>query len=95
MKQQFLGSFIGRLLLLFRDKFEILYTAYFYSESVGRVANDHLATRLVTTICQPNKTFIDVGAHIGSIIVDLNKMIISDIQRKNYMNSFPLLTMLF
>lgn len=71
MKQQLLGGSIGRLALSFRDKFNILHTAYFYPESVGTVANDQLATKLVTTICQSHKTFVDVGAHIGSVISEV------------------------
>lgn len=71
MKQRFLGSLIGRAALGFRDKTTILWTAYFHSERVGTVANDQLATQLVTTLCQPRKTFINVGAHIGSIISEV------------------------
>tara|TARA_R110002096_G_scaffold151427_3_gene314004 strand:- start:2337 stop:3083 length:747 start_codon:yes stop_codon:yes gene_type:complete len=37
-------------------------------ESVGTIANDQLATLLVTRLAQPKTTFVDVGAHIGSII---------------------------
>ena len=43
-------------------------TAIFHPEAVGMIANDQMATVLVTKLCQPEKTFIDVGAHIGSII---------------------------
>lgn len=68
MKQMILGTTIGRIALSARDAFEILRTAYFHPESIGMLANDQLATMLVTKICQPNKSFIDVGAHIGSII---------------------------
>lgn len=71
MKQQLLGGSIGRLALSFRDKFNILHTAHFYPERVGTVANDQLATKLVTTICQSHKTFVDVGAHIGSVISEV------------------------
>jgi precorrin-6B methylase 2 len=44
---------------------------YFYPERAGTVANDQLATKLVTTICQSHKTFVDVGAHIGSVISEV------------------------
>ena len=71
MKQQLLGGPIGKLTLSFRDKFDILNTAYFYPERVGTVANDQLATKLVTKICQSHKTFVDVGAHIGSVISEV------------------------
>jgi FkbM family methyltransferase len=71
MKQQLLGSPIGRAALFLRDTFDIFQAAYFYAETVGTVANDRLATKLVTTICQSHKTFIDIGAHIGSIISEV------------------------
>lgn len=71
MKQRLLGNLIGRSALSFRDKIGILRTAYFYPERVGGLANDQLATKLVTSICQSRKTFIDVGAHIGSIISEV------------------------
>src|SRR5258708_27339873 len=38
---------------------------------VGIIANDQLATTLITKICGPRKTFVDVGAHIGSIIAQV------------------------
>jgi FkbM family methyltransferase len=71
IKQQLLGGAIGRIALSVRDKFDILHAAYFHPETVGIVANDLLATKLVTTICQSQKTFVDVGAHIGSIISEV------------------------
>jgi FkbM family methyltransferase len=71
MKQQLLGSRVGRIFLSLRDKFNILRTSYFYLEEVGTLANDQLATKLVTSICCPSRTFIDVGAHIGSIISEV------------------------
>ena len=71
MKQKILGGLIGNLALSLRDRCEILQRAYSHPESIGTLANDQLATRLVTAICQPHKIFIDVGAHIGSIISEV------------------------
>lgn len=73
MKQKILGSAIGEAAFFLRDKLEILHTAYSSPERVGTLANDHLATHLVTTLCLPQKTFIDVGAHIGSIIAAVSR----------------------
>jgi FkbM family methyltransferase len=67
-KQWVLGSFFGRLLISGRDTLELVRAALRSPETVGTLANDHLATLLVTRLCQPGKTFLDVGAHIGSII---------------------------
>lgn len=71
MKQKILGTPLGRAMLSLREKFNIVHTAYFYPERVGRKANDQLAMKLLTSLCQSNKTFIDVGAHIGSIIAEV------------------------
>lgn len=68
MKQFLLGNPLGNLALRFRDKFDLLQAAWLSPEAVGMLANDQLATTLVTHMCLPGKTFIDVGAHIGSII---------------------------
>lgn len=68
IKQYLVSNSIGRVLFAFRDKYEILHKALFWPDAVGTIANDQLATKFVTAICNPNATFIDVGAHIGSII---------------------------
>lgn len=39
------------------------------SEAIGTIANDQLAEFLVTRLC--DRTFVDVGAHIGSIIAEV------------------------
>jgi FkbM family methyltransferase len=35
--------------------------------------NDALARRILIRLCQPGQTFIDVGAHIGSVIADVQR----------------------
>lgn len=42
-------------------------------EAACRIANDMIADRLVTRICRAGESFVDVGAHIGSIIVRVHK----------------------
>jgi FkbM family methyltransferase len=71
MKQSLLGNSLGRTALLLRDKFELLKGVQSSIETVGTVANDQLATTLITKICESHKTFVDVGAHIGSIIAQV------------------------
>lgn len=51
-----------------RDRFDILYSAWCRSENLGTTLNEHLAHFLVSRICLSHKTFIDIGAHVGSII---------------------------
>jgi FkbM family methyltransferase len=73
VKQILLGSPLGRSAMSLRDKFDLLKLAWFSPEAVGTLANDQLATKLITRICASNKTFIDVGAHIGSIISSVSR----------------------
>jgi FkbM family methyltransferase len=71
MKTKFIGTNIGRLAFTARNAVELIHLAYCSPESVGTVANDQLATHLVTRICSPGKGFIDIGAHIGSIVSEV------------------------
>lgn len=68
MKQLFLNSFIGNFALAARDRFNLLHMALSRPESIGTLADNQLATLLIARICQSDKTFVDVGAHIGSVI---------------------------
>jgi FkbM family methyltransferase len=68
VKEAIVGTAIGRVLMSARDRFGLLFAAYKHLEMVGTIANDQLATLLVTRLCQATKTFVDVGAHIGSVI---------------------------
>lgn len=71
MKQLILGTILGRIAGSFRNDIELLRSAFLHAESIGTLANDQMATELVTKICKSNKTFIDVGAHIGSIVTSV------------------------
>ena len=65
-KQAILGTFVGRAATQIRDTAELVRLAVTTPEGVGTLLNDQLATRLVTGLrC---RTFVDVGAHIGSVI---------------------------
>ncbi len=66
MKQKILSTIFGRLAMKIRDRVGIVKTALFKEEAAGTITNDWMATFLVTKLCQPNRSFIDVGAHIGS-----------------------------
>jgi FkbM family methyltransferase len=71
VKQTLLGGAVGRLLLNSRNVFERVSAAYKTPESAGTIANDQIASFLLTRLCQPGKTFIDVGSHIGSVIAEV------------------------
>lgn len=71
LKQMLVGTSIGHIMMSARNKVAILSAAITSPESVGTVANDQLASELLPKLCLPGKTFIDVGAHIGSVIADV------------------------
>ena len=67
-KQWFLGGALGSLLLSARDRVALLGAALSDNpEGIGTLANDQLAGLLVTRLSKPNSTFLDIGAHIGSV----------------------------
>jgi len=70
-KQWALGGAFGRLLMSGREALQIVKAALKTPELVGTIANDQLATQLATRLPRPGSTFIDVGAHIGSIITSV------------------------
>lgn len=73
VKARLVGTSLGLWLLALRDKLNILRAAWFSPESVGTMANDHLAALLVVSICRPGHVFVDVGAHIGSIVASAKR----------------------
>jgi FkbM family methyltransferase len=71
LKQQILTRRFGRWVLHKRDAVSLVWAAHTMAEDVGSLSNDHLATHLVCAMAIPGSTFVDVGAHIGSIIADV------------------------
>ena len=68
LRQRLVGTPLGRLAMRSRSALEFWRTN---REAIGTVANDQLAEFLVTRLCE--RSFIDVGAHIGSIIAEVQK----------------------
>jgi FkbM family methyltransferase len=68
IKQLVVGTAIGRVAMRARDFVEVCQALYSSPESAGTVLNDQAATRLVAGLSRPGTSFIDVGAHIGSVI---------------------------
>lgn len=72
IKQTLLTTPFGKLAITTRDKVALFKIALTRPEALGTLINDQMATLLVTQLCDYNKTFIDVGAHIGSIISEVS-----------------------
>lgn len=62
-RRHIVASRLGRLAIIARSKLEYWRTS---PETIGTLANDQMAELLVTRL--PERSFVDVGAHIGSII---------------------------
>lgn len=71
MKRLIVNTFVGRLAISVREALGRTYTAFANPEAAGTVANDYLAGFLTTRLCKDSATFVDVGAHIGSVIADV------------------------
>ncbi len=70
MRQHLLGSVFGQAALALRDRYHLLTSA---RESLGTLANDQLAGTIVTRLAAEGSTFVDVGAHIGSVIAQVKR----------------------
>ena len=62
------GTLAEKPALGIRQAAEALRVALGRPEVFADVANNNLAARIVAGLCRPGMTFIDVGAHIGSVI---------------------------
>lgn len=71
MKQYLIATHLGVSALALRDRLMVTWAGWSQDESIACYANDALATRLVARLCRPDKVFVDVGAHIGSVIAQV------------------------
>lgn len=68
LKQHFAGSVVGQFAITSRSISDLVKHAAGVSEQTGTKINDIVSRRLRDSLCQPGKIFVDVGAHIGSVI---------------------------
>jgi FkbM family methyltransferase len=72
LKQIILGTPLGKLLIDLNFYIEILSCLFSTDiqdiEDLKAIVNDTISLNLVTQLCGRNKIFLDVGAHIGSVI---------------------------
>lgn len=67
----FIGTGIDCFLLEVRSRLYLVLSSLKSSASIGTELNDYLATYLLVRLCDDDKTFIDVGSHIGSVISEV------------------------
>jgi len=59
---------MGVLAQRLRERIDLFRTALRAPEALGTVANDLIARELLERLCSAGGTFLDIGAHIGSVI---------------------------
>lgn len=73
MKDLFLTTGLGSWALELRSRYGLVRNALGNLEELGAAANDTLAGHLIAAICRPKATFVDVGAHIGSVLSEVHR----------------------
>lgn len=68
VKSAFVNTALGHLAQGMRDRIGLYRAAGASREALGTLSNDSLARTLLERLCADGATFIDVGAHIGSVI---------------------------
>jgi FkbM family methyltransferase len=73
LKEAIIGTRVGGFALSLRERVELFRAAVRQDESLGRISNDGTARRLIERICGDGKVFVDVGAHIGSVVAGVRR----------------------
>jgi FkbM family methyltransferase len=71
MRKWLVGTRVGRVASAFRDTTKLIRAAATSIETLGSYATDMVAARLTTGLLPPGQTFVDVGAHIGSVFAEV------------------------
>ncbi|GLP98264.1 hypothetical protein GCM10007891_01180 [Methylophaga thalassica] len=71
LKEFIIGTGLDCFLLEARSRLSLVLSSLKSSPSIGTELNDYLATYLLVRLCDDDKTFIDVGSHIGSVISEV------------------------
>ncbi len=68
LKRMLAGTGLGNAAVRMRDRLGLVRSAMGGSAELGDLRNNAIANRLVIGLRRPGRTFIDVGAHIGSVL---------------------------
>jgi len=67
-RQLLLGTSLGRAAMTARDYFRLISTPRI---ALGTMVNDQISSRLAVELCPADGIFVDIGAHIGSVISEV------------------------
>lgn len=73
LKRMLVNTGAGQVAMTLRDRSALLKSALNDVENAGMLANDLLARNILERLCEPGGIFIDVGAHIGSVIAGVGR----------------------
>lgn len=62
------GTHIGVIAQRIREWLDLCKVGFFNTENLGNYGNDLIGRQILEALCLPGKAFVDVGAHIGSVI---------------------------
>src|SRR5690349_4588583 len=68
LKAFLVNTKLGQVGMGVRDSIHLHKAAIDDLENVGTIANDMLARTLLERLCEDGRIFVDIGAHIGSVI---------------------------
>ena len=68
LKRRLAGTALGGTISSLRDRYILLNSAWVNSPELGDRRNNAIAGFLVSRLRRPGRTFVDVGAHIGSVL---------------------------
>lgn len=71
LKRRAVGTGVGRFLVRARRRWELVRKACFTPEQGGTASQDAITQILLPRLCRPSAAFVDVGAHIGSVIAEV------------------------
>lgn len=73
LKRQLAGTALGSRVSHLRDRAILVTSAVFNSPELGDRRNNAVASFLITRLRRPHTTFLDVGAHIGSVLGEASR----------------------
>src|SRR3982750_2575450 len=67
LKQLLIGTMAGRLAMRARETLMLWHTIRTSPGFAATILSEQCAMRLLIALCKPGSTFVDVGAHYGSV----------------------------
>ena len=73
MKARFVGTPLGSALFAWRNWWDLRSISFRNPEQAAMISNTLIADTLLPRLCQPGGAFLDIGAHIGSVLSEVHR----------------------